>query len=81
MRLSSSDVVIIGGGAIGAAVAHALTRARVSETLDERAGLAREASGANVGLVTLFSGHSFDEPDPGPVFALTRVSAMLPHPR
>jgi sarcosine oxidase subunit beta len=75
MRLQASDVVIIGGGAIGAAVAHSLTRAGTSVTLVERGGLAREASGANVGLVTLFSGHSFDEPDPGPVYALTKMSA------
>ena len=41
----------------------------------ERRGIGQEASGANVGLVTLFSGHSFDEPDPGPVYELTRASA------
>jgi sarcosine oxidase subunit beta len=41
----------------------------------ERGGLGQEASGSNVGLVTLFSGHSFEEPDPGPVYELTRMSA------
>lgn len=75
MSLAPSDVVIIGGGVIGAAAAFSLTRAGVSVTLVERKGLAHEASGANVGLVTVFSGHSFEEPDPGPVHALTQMSA------
>lgn len=74
MRLPSADVVVIGGGAIGAAVAFHLAKAGKRVTLVERAGLGREASGANVGLVTLFSAYSFDEPDPGPLYALTRAS-------
>jgi sarcosine oxidase subunit beta len=75
MRLPGSDVVVVGGGVIGTAAAYYLARAGRSVTLVERRGLGQEASGANVGLVTLFSGHSFDEPDPGPVFSLTRASA------
>jgi glycine/D-amino acid oxidase-like deaminating enzyme len=75
MRLPASDVVAIGGGVIGAACAWALARAGVGVTVVERGGLGQQASAANVGLVTLFSGHSFDEPDPGPVYALTRLSA------
>lgn len=74
MRLAPADVVIIGGGVIGLASAYYLARAGRGVTLVERRGLGQEASGANVGLVTLFSGHSFDEPDPGPVYALTRAS-------
>ncbi len=74
MRVDSSDVVVIGGGAIGTAVAYYLAEAGKSVTLVERRGVGQEASGANVGLVTLFSGHSFDEPDPGPLYALTRAS-------
>jgi glycine/D-amino acid oxidase-like deaminating enzyme len=74
MKLPSADVVVIGGGAIGTAVAFSLAKAGTRVTLVERAGLAREASGANVGLVTLFSAYSFDEPDPGPLYALTRAS-------
>lgn len=74
MKLPSAEVVVIGGGAIGAAVAFYLAKAGRRVTLVERAGLGREASGANVGLVTLFSAYSFDEPDPGPLFALTRAS-------
>lgn len=74
MKLPSAEIVVIGGGAIGAAVAFYLAKAGRRVTLVERAGLAREASGANVGLVTLFSAYSFDEPDPGPLHALTRAS-------
>lgn len=75
MRLAPSDVVVVGAGVIGAAAAWALARAGVAVTIVERRGLGQEASGSNVGLVTLFSGHSFDEPDPGPVYELTRMSA------
>ena len=74
MRLAPADVVVIGGGVIGLASAYYLARAGRGVTLVERRGLGQEASGANVGLVTLFSGHSFDEPDPGPVYELTRAS-------
>ena len=75
MRLGSSDVVVIGAGVIGTAVAYSLARSGMTVTVVERRGVGLEASGANVGLVTLFSAHSFDEPDPGPVFELTRASA------
>jgi glycine/D-amino acid oxidase-like deaminating enzyme len=75
MRIGTSDVVVIGGGVIGTAVAYYLAKAGTSVTVVERRGLGQEASGANVGLVTVFSGHSFEEPDPGPVYELTRASA------
>ena len=74
MKLASADVVVIGGGAIGTAAAFYLAKAGLRVTLVERRGLAHEASGANVGLVTLFSIHSLEEPDPGPLYALTRAS-------
>lgn len=74
MRLPSADVVVIGGGIIGLTSAHALAKAGLRVTVVERRGIGQEASGANVGLVTLFSSHSIDEPDPGPVYALTRAS-------
>ena len=74
MRLASTDVVVIGGGVIGLAAVYYLAQAGKRVTLVERRGIGQEASGANVGLVTLFSGHSFDEPDPGPVYELTRAS-------
>jgi glycine/D-amino acid oxidase-like deaminating enzyme len=75
MRRESADVVVIGGGVIGTAIAYELTRAGKTVTVIERRGVGLEASGANVGLVTLFSAHSYDEPDPGPVYELTRASA------
>lgn len=58
-RVGTSDVVVIGGGVIGAAVGYYLAKAGRSVTLVERRGIGQEASGANVSLVTLFSGHSF----------------------
>jgi D-hydroxyproline dehydrogenase subunit beta len=74
MRLGTADVVVIGGGVIGVAAAYYLAKGGTRVTLIERRGVGQEASGANVGLVTLFSGHSFEEPDPGPVYGLTRAS-------
>jgi glycine/D-amino acid oxidase-like deaminating enzyme len=74
VRLPAADVVVIGGGAVGAAVACALARDGRRVTLVERRGLAHEASGANVGLVTPFSTYVLDEPEPGPLHALTRES-------
>jgi len=75
MRMASTDVVVIGGGAIGAAVAFYLAKAGKRVTLVERRGLAHEASGANVGLVTLFTTSSFEEPDTGPFYGLARAGA------
>jgi D-hydroxyproline dehydrogenase subunit beta len=75
MSMRSSDVVVVGAGVIGTAIAYYLAKAGTRVTVVERRGVGLEASGANVGLVTLFSGHSFDEPDPGPVYELTRASA------
>jgi sarcosine oxidase subunit beta len=74
MRLESTDVVVIGGGVIGTAAAHYLACAGMRVVVVERRGIGQEASGANVGLVTLFSGHSLEEPEPGPVYELTRAS-------
>jgi glycine/D-amino acid oxidase-like deaminating enzyme len=45
------DVVVVGGGVIGVAVAHALAGAGVGVELVERDGLATHASGRNQGLV------------------------------
>ena len=57
MRLGTSDVLVIGGGVIGLAVAYYLAKAGPSVTVVERGGVGREASGANVGLVTLDGFH------------------------
>ena len=75
MSMRTADVVVVGAGAVGTAVAFSLAKAGMRVTVVERRGVGQEASGANVGLVTLFSAHSFDEPDPGPVYELTRMSA------
>ena len=48
-----ADVVIVGGGIIGAACAHELTRAGATVTLFERDELAAGASGRNQGWFVL----------------------------
>jgi len=68
----TADVVVIGGGVIGTATAFYLANAGRRVTLVERRGLAQEASGANVGLVTVFT---IFELAPGPFFGLSRFSA------
>jgi glycine/D-amino acid oxidase-like deaminating enzyme len=75
MKLPATDVVVIGAGAIGTGAAYELARAGLRVTVVDRRGIGQEASGANVGLVTVFSAHSLDEPDPGPSYALTMQSA------
>jgi len=75
MRLPATDVVVIGAGAIGTGAAYDLAKAGLRVTVVDRRGIGQEASGANVGLVTVFSAHSLDEPDPGPSYALTMQSA------
>jgi glycine oxidase len=47
----TSDVIVVGGGVIGASVAYHLARAGVSVTLCERDGLAAHASGAAAGML------------------------------
>jgi D-hydroxyproline dehydrogenase subunit beta len=74
VALPVADTVVIGGGVMGAAAAYHLARAGTRVVVVERAGLAREASGANVGLVTLFSAYSLREPEPGVLHGLTRAS-------
>src|SRR5689334_1782172 len=53
---STADVVIVGGGIVGAAAAMFLAEAGASVTLVERDGLASAASGANSGVIQ----HPFD---------------------
>jgi glycine oxidase len=48
----SSDVVVVGGGVIGCAVAFQLAREGLSVTLFERGEIAGEASGAAAGMLT-----------------------------
>ena len=75
MKPGSTDVVVIGAGAIGTATAYYLAKSGVRVTVVDRRGIGQEASGANVGLVTIFSVHSLDEPEPGPAHELTMASA------
>ncbi len=56
MSQAGSDVVVIGGGIVGAAAAAFLAEAGARVTLIEREGLASGASGANSGVVQ----HPFD---------------------
>ena len=68
-----SDVVVIGGGIVGLAVAHALARVGVRVTLVERGAVGREASWAAAGYLS-FQGSSNR---PGPRLDLTRTSFGL----
>jgi glycine oxidase len=69
----TSDVVVIGGGIIGLAVAYYLGRSRVSVTLVERGAVGREASWAAAGYLS-FQGSSNR---PGPRLELTRTSCLM----
>jgi glycine oxidase len=69
----TSDVVVVGGGVIGLAVADYLGREKVQVTLVERAAIGREASWAAAGYLS-FQGSSNR---PGPRLELTRTSARM----
>jgi len=68
-----SDVVVVGGGVIGLAVAYYLAREKVPVTLVERGSIGREASWAAAGYLS-FQGSSNR---PGPRLELTRASARM----
>lgn len=69
----TTDVVVVGGGVIGLAVAYNLARERVRVTLVERGAVGREASWAAAGYLS-FQGSSNR---PGPRLELTRTSARM----
>jgi glycine oxidase len=69
----TSDVVVVGGGVIGLAVAYYLSREKVQVTLVERGAIGREASWAAAGYLS-FQGSSNR---PGPRLELTRTSARM----
>jgi glycine oxidase len=69
----SSDVVVVGGGVIGLAVAYYLAREKMAVTLVERGSVGREASWAAAGYLS-FQGSSNR---PGPRLELTRTSARM----
>jgi len=68
-----SDVVVVGGGAIGCAIAGELARRGVAVTLLERGEPGGEASGAAAGLLSPQS----DAREPGPFFDLGLESRSL----
>jgi glycine oxidase len=71
--IRSTDVVVIGGGVIGLAVAYYLAREKLAVTLVERGEVGREASWAAAGYLS-FQGSSNR---PGPRLELTRTSARM----
>src|SRR5262249_55525932 len=68
-RSRTSDVVVVGGGIVGLAIAHRLRREGFTTTLLERGTVGREASWAAAGYLT-FQGSSNR---PGPRLDLTRA--------
>jgi glycine oxidase len=68
-----ADVVIVGGGVIGCAIAYHLASAGVSVTLFERKEVAGEASGAAAGMLAPLS----ESPRPGPFVELCLASLSL----
>ena len=69
----TSDVIVIGGGIIGLAVAYHLRRAQLGVTLVERGAVGREASWAAAGYLS-FQGETNQ---PGPRLELMRTSRMM----
>src|SRR5262245_7803096 len=69
----TSDVIVIGGGIIGVAVAYYLRRAQLGVTLVERGVVGREASWAAAGYLS-FQG---DSNQPGPRLELMRTSRLM----
>ena len=68
-----ADVVIVGGGVIGCAIAYHLTAAGATVTLLERGEIGGEASGAAAGMLAPLS----ESPRPGPFVELCLASLRL----
>jgi glycine oxidase len=69
----SSDILIVGGGVIGLAIAYALAREGMAPIVLDRAELAREASWAGAGLIPPESARGVENP----LVALRSQSARL----
>ena len=69
----TSDVVVIGGGIIGLAVAYYLGREKLQVTLIERGAVGREASWAAAGYLS----YQGDSNLPGPRLDLTHTSCQM----
>ena len=73
--IQTSNVVVIGGGIIGLAVAYYLSREKLRVTMVERGAVGREASWAAAGYLS-FQGSSNT---PGPRLELARTSCRMYH--
>lgn len=71
--MTSRDIVILGGGAAGCAIAYYLAKEGVSSTVIEMEAIGSHASGFAFGGLTYFSGAGI----PGPVFPLAREAFRL----
>ncbi len=72
--MEAADVVVVGGGVIGCAVAYSLAARGARVTLLERAELAAQASGASAGMLAPLA----EADDEGPFFQLgLRALALL----
>jgi glycine oxidase len=69
----TSDVIVVGGGIIGLAVAYYLGREKLRVTLVERGAVGREASWAAAGYLSFQGGSNV----PGPRLELTRTSCRM----
>jgi glycine oxidase len=69
----TSDVVVVGGGIIGLAVAYYLAREQVQVTLVERGAVGREASWAAAGYLS----YQGENNTPGPRLDLVRTSRLM----
>lgn len=71
-----TDIVIVGGGIVGCAIARELSRYEASVlVIEEREDLARGASGANSGIV-----HAGYDPEPGTLMAKYNVKGCAMYP-
>ena len=68
-----SEVVVVGGGAAGCAVAYYLSKTRVASTVIERDGVASQASGFSAGALNPLEGHGI----PGPLAPLALESFRM----
>ncbi len=68
-----SEVVVVGGGAAGCAVAYYLSKTGVASTVIERDGVASQASGFSAGALNPLEGHGI----PGPLAPLALESFRM----
>ena len=74
--MARANVIVLGGGIIGCALAEELARRGTRVTLLERGAIGAEASSAAAGIL---SAH-MDVPDPGPLFELCQAARRM-YPR